>query len=100
MLIEVSKRLQSIVRDLDTVARYGGDEFVIILNTLNINRTESKDYVRVIAEKIIATLSQPFLLYETAGEDDSLFQRYCTASIGIVLYYADFFQPGHDPKTG
>lgn len=90
LLIEVSKRLQSIVREIDTVARYGGDEFVIILNTLNTNRSESKDYARVVAEKIIATLSQPYLLHEIAGEDESLFKHYCTASIGIVLYYADF----------
>ena len=89
LLINASKRLLSCVREIDTVARYGGDEFVIILDTLNSNESESKNYARAVSEKIIAKLSEPYLLYETPGEDDSLFRYYCTASIGIVLFIGD-----------
>ena len=91
LLINASKRLLSCVREIDTVARYGGDEFVIILEKLNSNESESKDYARAISEKIIAKLSDPYLLYETPDEDESLFRYYCTASIGIVLFIGDYF---------
>lgn len=57
LLKVVAERLTENEREMDTVARVGGDEFVFILN--NINQT---DNVIVVANKILAALSLPFIV--------------------------------------
>jgi diguanylate cyclase (GGDEF)-like protein/PAS domain S-box-containing protein len=73
LLIAVAQRVQECVRESDTVARIGGDEFVALLPKLQ----ESGDAMRV-AEKIRDALSRPF---QVAGHVCEI-----SASIGIALY--------------
>lgn len=73
LLKEVADRLADKVRDTDTVARQGGDEFSIALSSLN-----TVEEARLIAEKIVASFYQPFHL-------DSI-DAYVTASLGIAIY--------------
>lgn len=55
-LIEVSKRLQSILRESDTLGRLGGDEFIIILENIASNTQITKIYNRA-----LKSLSTPFI---------------------------------------
>ena len=52
LLIEVAHRLKSCVREMDTVARFGGDEFVVILSELDVYKTDSINQARIVAEKM------------------------------------------------
>lgn len=72
LLKNVAHRLALQVRDTDTVARQGGDEFSIVLSSLN-----STEDALMIAEKIVASFNRPFSL---DGIDVSV-----TASVGIAL---------------
>ena len=78
LLQEVARRLAQIVRDADTVARLGGDEFVVILEDLSQSLEEAAAQAKSVAEKILASICQTYLL---AG-------REClsTSSIGITLF--------------
>lgn len=87
LLIEVARRLVGCVREMDTVARFGGDEFVVMLTELDTDKAESSAQASIIAEKIRAVLGQPYLL---TGQLDR-FSTYpvehrCTASIGVTLF--------------
>lgn len=73
LLVQVSQRLKSCTRESDTLARFGGDEFLIILSG-----KDSDKHVDIIAEKILAALSQPFLLGK--GQDEVSI----SASIGVA----------------
>ena len=89
LLIEAARRLAGCVREADTVARFGGDEFVVMLSDLNRDRAESMAQAGIITEKIRCRLSAPYLL---KVEDDSQTQRQttiehrCSASIGAVVF--------------
>jgi diguanylate cyclase (GGDEF)-like protein/PAS domain S-box-containing protein len=76
LLKEIAKRLQESVRQVDTTARWGGDEFVIMLENL-----AHEEYVAEIAEKIINNSSQPFEIF---GQE-----VFVTPSIGISLFPKD-----------
>lgn len=76
LLRDTARRLQSCVREADTVARMGGDEFTIILSDLGTQN----DVARV-ADCILDQLTRPFSLN---GE-----QAYISVSIGITLYPHD-----------
>ena len=85
LLVEVAERMKGCVREMDTVARVGGDEFVVMLSELNLDRAESTVQAGLIAEKIRLTLAQPYVL--SIGRDgESKVEHRCTASIGIVLF--------------
>ncbi len=87
MLIEVANRLKNCVRKIDTVARFGGDEFVVMLNELDVDQVESLAQARIVAEKILTALSEPYLL--TIKNDDcadTIIEHRCTASIGVTLF--------------
>jgi len=76
LLKKVGKRLKTSIRGMDTVARFGGDEFTIILPELNRGHDAA-----IFAEKILERLSRPFTI-----EDQELF---IGASIGITVYPND-----------
>jgi diguanylate cyclase (GGDEF)-like protein len=54
VLRTLAQRLKHVVREVDTVARIGGDEFIILLDEV-----EHVDGVSVVAHKVLDTLSQP-----------------------------------------
>ena len=72
LLCEVAARLQKTLRAGDTPARFGGDEFVVLLS-----RIESPAYAFAIAERIVALLSEPF---ELGGRE-----VFTSPSIGLAL---------------
>jgi len=74
-LIEVSKTLQSVIRDLDTVSRLGGDEFTIILAECE------PDEIHQVASRVLDELSEPL--------DIGNKKLFASASIGIAVYPDD-----------
>jgi diguanylate cyclase (GGDEF)-like protein len=86
LLIEVAKRLIACVREVDTVSRFGGDEFVVLLTDLNVSKDESKEQARVIAEKIRCALAEPYLLAtNNGGTSNTTVCHRCSASIGVTM---------------
>ena len=76
LLQEVARRLQHAVREGDTVARQGGDEFVILLTDL-----PDSDTAEDIAKKVLAVFAEPFLLGEHT--------LHVSTSIGASVFPAD-----------
>ena len=84
LLIEVANRLKKCVREVDTVARFGGDEFVVMLNELSLDRTESISQAITVAEKMRIKLANPYRLTMSNEEKtDTVIEHRCTASIGL-----------------
>jgi diguanylate cyclase (GGDEF)-like protein/PAS domain S-box-containing protein len=87
LLIEAANRLKNCVRETDTVARLGGDEFVVVVDGLNEDKVESSELARVIAQKISASLAQPYrLLVEQDGAVARTVEHRSSASIGVVVF--------------
>jgi len=87
LLIQLADRLKRCVRETDTVARFGGDEFVVMLGQLDIDETESISQAGNIAEKLRVALAEPYILnIAHAGDVDTVVNYHCTASIGVALF--------------
>jgi len=85
LLVEVASRLKNCVREMDTVARIGGDEFVVMLAQLNKDKAKAKSEAAAVAEKIRTALAKPYIL--KISESSALtVEHHCTASIGVVLF--------------
>lgn len=82
LLHEIANRLKRCIREEDTVARFAGDEFTLLL--LGINEAED---VSNIARKILDAIQQPLMIREH--------ELYITTSIGIAIYPND----GGDAET-
>ena len=78
LLIQVATRLSASVRECDTVARFGGDEFVVLLEGLDQDAQAASRQAEAVARKLLMALNQPF---ELAGQ-----QHYSTPSIGLTLF--------------
>ncbi len=78
LLQQVAERLKSCVRVGDTVARMGGDEFVVMLDDLSEQSLEAAAQAEVIGQKVLATLNQPYRLGRK--------EFYNSPSIGIALF--------------
>ena len=76
LLIETAKRLNYCVRESDTTARMGGDEFTVILSRIN-----GEDDALLVAEKIAEEIAKPFVIFD----------RKCrvTASVGVGIFPKD-----------
>jgi diguanylate cyclase (GGDEF)-like protein/PAS domain S-box-containing protein len=72
LLVEVGARLTAIARRLDTVARFGGDEFVLLCDRL----TTDED-VRVVADRVVRAVGEPFF---SEGIELNI-----TASVGVLI---------------
>jgi diguanylate cyclase (GGDEF)-like protein/PAS domain S-box-containing protein len=82
LLIEVGVRIKSCVREMDTVARFGGDEFVVLIEALSDDKDDATFKVSLVAEKIREALART---YGLKGHE-----HHSSPSIGISLYH------GHD----
>lgn len=82
VLKEAAKRMQSCIRESDTVGRIGGDEFVVLLTTV-----DSDQDAALVAEKIRHALTQPIALL---GQ-----HLHISSSIGVAIYP----EHGTDGKT-
>jgi diguanylate cyclase (GGDEF)-like protein/PAS domain S-box-containing protein len=82
MIVEIARRLSGSLRESDTVARQGGDEFVVVLADLAGHEDAAK-----VARKVLDGLFQPLAL---AGQE-----LFPTGSIGIAMYPRD----GQDSQT-
>lgn len=87
LLIEAADRLIACVREMDTVARFGGDEFVVMISELNADMEESALQAGIVAEKIRTALSAPYYLtIQHDGKPDVRIEHHCTVSIGVVIF--------------
>lgn len=72
LLVEVAQRIRGVVRARDTVARVGGDEFVILADAAEPSEAAN------VANKLIAVIQKPYMI---SGQECQV-----TASVGIALY--------------
>jgi diguanylate cyclase (GGDEF)-like protein len=87
LLVEAAQRLTQCVREVDTVARFGGDEFVVILGDLHDSKVESVSQATIIAEKIRSSLCAPYALCcRRADGQTTPIVHDITASIGVVVF--------------
>ncbi len=87
LLIEAADRLKRCVREMDTVARFGGDEFVVTVGELDADESESTAQAGIIAEKIRAALAELYALkIQREGKTETIVEHHCTASIGVALF--------------
>jgi diguanylate cyclase (GGDEF)-like protein len=87
LLIEVARRITCCLREMDTVARFGGDEFVVMLSELTVEKQPAREKAGCVAEKIRVTLAEPYYLTGKPGGDAEICVKYhCTSSIGVVLF--------------
>jgi diguanylate cyclase (GGDEF)-like protein/PAS domain S-box-containing protein len=82
LLRQVSRRLSGCVRIEDTIARQGGDEFIVLLDSLEDARSAS-----LVAQKVLNALRQPFAFGGT--------EQHVSGSVGIAVYPED----GRDAQT-
>ncbi|OHD90796.1 EAL domain-containing protein [Sulfuricurvum sp. RIFCSPLOWO2_12_FULL_43_24] len=75
LLVYVASRIQSVIREADTLARQGGDEFLILLSGADA------DNAAHVAEKLIESVSQPYKIHHH--------ELSITPSIGIAIYPID-----------
>jgi len=76
LLVEAARRIQHCLREVDTVARMGGDEFTVIVTALT-----DESNLQSILSKLLNALSEPFQL--------GLDQVFVSASMGITVYPND-----------
>jgi len=76
LLVEVANRLKLHIRSNDILARWGGDEFIVVMN-----HTESFNNINDIASKLLTTLKLPFNISQQ--------DLFLGASIGISLFPQD-----------
>lgn len=77
VLNTIAERFEKITRDMDTIARIGGDEFIAL-----INETQSSNAVKIVSEKILSEINKPINLLTGVTINIS-------ASIGVAMFPDD-----------
>ena len=87
LLMEVAKRLISGFREIDTVARFGGDEFVVMVSELAKDKATACAHATIIAEKIQAILGKRYsITLENNPKGRISITHHCSTSIGVVTF--------------
>lgn len=77
VLNQVAKLLKTCVREVDYIARVGGDEFGVLIESLGSDPLEATGRAETVAREILRALAQPFAI--------GTVEFYCSASIGITM---------------
>ncbi len=88
LLAEVATRLKSCVRQIDTVARFGGDEFVVLLDELAADKDHAHVQADLVVKKIRTVLASPYVFRLVAGDSGvpQTIEHRCTVSIGVTMF--------------
>lgn len=78
LLKQVAQRLENLLRKSNTIARFGGDEFVVLIEDLDPDIYMASRQAELVAEKILASFKAPFRL------DGN--EYHTTPSVGIVVF--------------
>lgn len=78
LLTKVGERLVASMGDDGLVARFGGDEFVVVIQHLHHDRDFAQEDAQAIGQRVLHALNHPFILEDA--------EHYSTPSIGIVLF--------------
>lgn len=78
LLIETAQRVRQCIREVDSVSRHGGDEFIVLLEHLSDQANDAAAQTVVVVDKILSQLNQPYMLERQ--------QYQSSISIGITLY--------------
>ncbi len=85
LLIQVSQRISTLLREDDTACRMGGDEFVVLVSGQENNPEHAADHAALLAEKIRETINQPFMLLGSP--------HHFSTSVGVSIYPDTSDQP-------
>jgi diguanylate cyclase (GGDEF)-like protein len=89
LLVQVAQRLKTCIREGDTVARLGSDEFVVMLEDLSEDDIEAATQAETVADNILKAFQPDFALDHGA--------HHATPSIGITLFGGDSPQSSEQP---
>lgn len=78
LLVQIARQLSGAVREADTVARFGGDEFVVMLEGLSEERDVARSQMVSLGQKILGLLNQTYTL--------DGYEHRCTSSIGVAPF--------------
>ena len=84
LLVEVAKRLNQSLNKRDSIARFGGDEFVIILNEVSDYPAKAGLLATNIAQNFRELITEPVTLFDSTSEKNIEYE--VTSSIGIVIF--------------
>lgn len=85
LLIEVAHRLRKLLRERDTIARIGGDEFVVLLEELGAEPDQALEQASAVAKKIQTALNAEYILGDI--------RHHGSACIGIKLFLGEEADP-------
>jgi diguanylate cyclase (GGDEF)-like protein len=86
LLVAVARRLEGCVRETDTVARFGGDEFVVLIGELDADMSVAAPQAGAIARKVVRELAEPYLLAAPLDDEPGAqVEHRCTVSLGVAL---------------
>jgi diguanylate cyclase (GGDEF)-like protein len=87
LLIEVANRILACIRSEDSVSRFGGDEFVVLLEGLSEKLDEAVMQAETVAEKIRSELSEPYQLRRLGlVNPNETITHHCSSSIGVTVF--------------
>jgi len=78
LLKKVASRLHSNFREIDSISRFGGDEFVILINDLSSDKEKSLTLVEKLVNKLLTLLAQPYSILQH--------ELFVSASIGVTVF--------------
>lgn len=86
LLINVAERLRKTIREIDTVARFGGDEFIVLLSSLDEDKESSAENAMRVAQKISTEIAKVYKLNISTTDKKKIIEYNCSASIGVTFF--------------
>lgn len=86
VLKEIAQHIKGCVRSIDIVARFGGDEFVALLEFYGNNKQDATNGSMIVAEKIRAAISREYEIIQPNNTTEQAVTFTCSCSIGISFF--------------